>query len=115
MSFQPSRWVQPDRMEELFKALGSHWRIEILKIIAQKPCSLCDLSQILPIEKSTICRHIKVLKINHIINTTSEGAIKLISIEDQKILELLILAEQIVRQMKLFNVNNHGKERLNEI
>ena len=97
MSLRPSRWVQPDRMEELFKALGSHWRIEILKVIAQKPCSLCYLNQILPIEKSTICRHIKILKINHLINTASKGVTKLLTIEDQKIMELLILAEQIVR------------------
>jgi len=83
MSFQSSRRVQLDRVEELFKALGSHWRLEILKTIAQKPSSQCDLDHQFPIEKSTISRHVKVLSINHLVRMDPQGVIKLISIKDQ--------------------------------
>ena len=96
MSHQPSRRVQLDRMEELFKALSSHWRIEILKDISQNPSSQSDLNQLLPIEKSTICRHIKVLNINHLVKMNTKGVLKIISIENPKIMELLAIAEQII-------------------
>ncbi|HEY8542762.1 MAG TPA: metalloregulator ArsR/SmtB family transcription factor [Pseudothermotoga sp.] len=86
------------QVEEIFKALACKWRIEIIKQIAKQDLCMCDLEAANYIDKTTISRHIAILQNAGIIELRREGQKKRIILKDNRILELINLAEKIVEK-----------------
>jgi ArsR family transcriptional regulator len=84
------------RVEELFKVLSCRWRIAIVKIVAEQPLCQCEIERMLPIDKTNLSRHVKLLRMAGIIEEEIQGPAKRISLKDPRVLELLALAEAIV-------------------
>ncbi len=83
------------RVEELFKVLSCRWRIAIIKMVAERPLCQCEMERMLPIDKTNLSRHVKLLRMAGIIEEKVQGPAKRISLKDSRILELLALAEAI--------------------
>jgi len=65
MSEQNDSKISPDQMElaKFAKAMGHPVRIYVLELLSKQPCCYSgDLSEELPIAKSTLSQHLKELK-----------------------------------------------------
>lgn len=61
-------------LEVVIKALGSHTRLEILRFLASKPCSVHDIARALDIPPSTAALHINILERAGLIETNLQPA-----------------------------------------
>ncbi|HOJ89149.1 MAG TPA: metalloregulator ArsR/SmtB family transcription factor [Pseudothermotoga sp.] len=86
--------------EKLLKALACKWRIEIIKQIAEQDLCMCDLEATNHIDMTTISRHIAVLQNAGIVELKREGQRKRILLKDNRVLELINLAEDICKGLQ---------------
>ena len=87
-------------IDQIFKALSSPWRIEILKKIAQEPLCQCEFEKTMAIDKTTISRHVRELVLANLVEIEQRGVMKILHIKDERIMEIIELAEEIVRKEK---------------
>ena len=85
-------------VEELFKALSCKWRIEILKILENGEICQCEILKRLPIDPTTLSRHLKTLKYAGLLLERKEGKKKLLRLKNKDILKLIRMAEEIWRR-----------------
>ena len=86
-----------DKLVEFFKAIGCKNRIKIIKAIAERKMCLKRLTNTLDIDMSTISRHVKELVNAGILTEEKEGRRKLLTLTDERIMDILTLAEEIVK------------------
>ena len=82
-------------MEEIFKALSCKWRIEILKMLEKGEICQCEILKKLPIDASTLSRHLKILRYAGLILERKEGTRKLLRLKDERILKVVKMAEEM--------------------
>jgi ArsR family transcriptional regulator len=82
-------------VEDLFKALSCRWRIAIVKMVTREPLCQCEMEHLFPIDKTSLSRHVKALRIAGIVAEETQGQMKKIHLRDPRILELIALAEAI--------------------
>ncbi len=85
---------------KIFKALSSPWRIEILKRIAKEPLCQCEFEKTMAIDKTTISRHVRELVLANLVEIEQRGVMKILHIKDERIMEIITLAEDIVKNEK---------------
>ncbi|MBP9015650.1 MAG: winged helix-turn-helix transcriptional regulator [Candidatus Atribacteria bacterium] len=85
---------------KIFKALSSPWRIEILKRIAKEPLCQCEFEKTMAIDKTTISRHVRELVLANLVEIEQRGVMKILHIKDERIMEIIKLAEDIVKNEK---------------
>jgi len=85
---------------KIFKALSSPWRIEILKRIAKEPLCQCEFERTMAIDKTTISRHVRELVLANLVEIEQRGVMKILHIKDERIMEIIKLAEDIVKNEK---------------
>ncbi len=85
-------------VEELFKALSSKWRLKIIQMLEEREICQCEFLNFIPIDETTLSRHLSVLKRAGIVSERRKGRKKLLSIKNRKIYELLALAEKIWKE-----------------
>ncbi len=83
------------QIEDLLKALSCRWRIAIVKMVAQRPLCQCEIMGLLPIDKTNLSRHVKVLRMAGIIEDKVEGQTKRMYLKEPRALEIIALAEAI--------------------
>ena len=87
-------------IDRLFKALSSPWRIEIMKKIAKEPLCQCEFEKSMPIDKTTISRHVRELVLADLVEIEQRGVMKILHIKDERIMEIIELAEKITNKEK---------------
>ncbi len=85
---------------KIFKALSSPWRIEILKRLAKEPLCQCEFEKTMAIDKTTISRHVRELVLANLVEIEQRGVMKILHIKDERIMEIIKLAEDIVKNEK---------------
>jgi ArsR family transcriptional regulator len=84
----------------LFKALAHPARLVILKYLAEtKTCITGDLSDELPLGRTTVNQHLKELKNAGLIQGTTEGAKTCYCLDPGKIRELKKMAEKFINEI----------------
>ena len=94
-NFHRIRSIGGTYMEELFKALSCKWRIEILKMLEKGEICQCEILKKLPIDASTLSRHLKILRYAGLILERKEGTRKLLRLKDERILKVVKMAEEM--------------------
>lgn len=61
-----------EEQAKIFHALANPVRLYIINELSDKECCLCELTEKIPLDKSTISRHMKVLRDTGIIGTRKE-------------------------------------------
>ena len=85
-------------IDKIFKALSSPWRIEILKMISKEPLCQCEFEKSMAIDKTTISRHVRELVLVDLIEIEQKGVMKILHIKDERIMEIIELAENISKK-----------------
>lgn len=85
---------------KLFKALSCEWRIEIIRKLSEDDYCLCELEKEMPVDKTTLSRHVKVLVNAGLITQRRNGQRKDLFISDLKVLDLINMAERIVNELE---------------
>jgi len=85
---------------KLFKALSCEWRIEIIRKLSEDDNCLCELEKEMPVDKTTLSRHVKVLVNAGLITQRRNGQRKDLFISDLKVLDLINMAERIVNELE---------------
>lgn len=84
-------------VSDLFKALSSPWRIQILKKLHQKgTMCMCELEPAFPIDKTTLSRHIQLLVRCGLVREEKNGTRKELTLVDSKLMVLIEAAEHWV-------------------
>jgi DNA-binding transcriptional ArsR family regulator len=88
----------------IFKALGHPARLEILNIISRSnSCITGDLSDQLPLGRTTVNQHLKELKNLGILDWHSEGAKTFYCLNPQKSLQFQNIIQEYFNQLNLEN------------
>ena len=87
-------------IEKIFKALSCSHRIEILKILSEGEACQCEIAEKIPVDVTTLSRHIKILKDVGLISERREGTKKFLSLKSKKVLEVLRVAEELLKEVK---------------
>jgi ArsR family transcriptional regulator len=87
-----------DPREAVFNALARSKRIQILELLKEGEKSISDLLPILGIDQSAISRHLSILRNAGLIRGRKQGVNVYFSISDERVLKLLELATEIVRE-----------------
>lgn len=77
---------QQEKLVNMFKALGSPTRFEIVKFLVTHPgCITGDIVEYLPIAQATVSQHLKVLRDTGWISGTVEGTATSYCLDDDNI------------------------------
>jgi len=86
----------------LFKALAHPARLVILKYLAEtKTCITGDLSDELPLGRTTVNQHLKELKDAGLIEGTTEGVKTCYCLNLRKICELRMMTEKFINELNI--------------
>ena len=85
------------KLSDFFSALSCEWRIRIVEIVSKGEVCQCELSDFLPLDKTTLSRHLSVLKRVGIITERREGKSKILSLSDPRVLKIFDLAREMLR------------------
>ncbi len=81
---------------ELFKALGHPTRIQILELLAEKELCVCTIYEELEQSQPNISQHLSKLKNADIVESRKEGLQAYYTLKDERILEVMELAKEII-------------------
>lgn len=87
-------------------ALGDTTRMRLLYALADKPCNVTELTEMLALPQSTVSRHLGVLRHRKMVLTERQGTSVVYSLGTKKLIEVLdtlrvILREQIQDENQL--------------
>jgi ArsR family transcriptional regulator, arsenate/arsenite/antimonite-responsive transcriptional repressor len=86
----------------LFKALGHPARLAILKYLAEtKTCITGDLTDELPLGRTTINQHLRELKDTGLIQGTTEGVKTCYCLDHTRVSELRKMAEKFISEIDI--------------
>jgi len=84
-------------LSEFFKALSCEWRIRIIEMIGEGYVCQCEFAEKLPIDSTTLSRHLKVLKDSGILIERKEGRKKFYSLKNEEILTIIELTRKLLK------------------
>jgi len=85
------------KLSNFFKALACEWRIRIVEIVGEGEVGQAELVKKIPIDFTTLSRHLKVLKDSGILIERKEGKRKLYSVKDTRVLKIVKLPKDLLR------------------
>ncbi len=86
-------------ISDLFKALSSPWRVHIIKKLHQQgTMCMCELEPDVPIDKTTLSRHIQLLVRCGLIREEKSGTRKDLTLVDSELVDLIVAAENWVHK-----------------
>ena len=80
----------------IFKAMGHHTRIQIIKLLKEGEMCVCDILPNLDSEQSNTSQHLTILKNQGIVESRKEGAKVIYSIKNVEVYQMLEIAEAII-------------------
>jgi DNA-binding transcriptional ArsR family regulator len=83
--------------ERVCPALGDSTRMHLLYALADKPCNVAELTNLLALPQSTVSRHLGVLRHRHLVVTERRGTAVVYSLKSKKLVEVLDMLREILR------------------
>jgi len=87
-----------DPRSRLFMALASDQRLKILELLQQGEKSSADIIEALNLDPSVVSRHLMMLRNLGLVQARKEGVSMYFSIADERVLQLIELATQIIKE-----------------
>lgn len=84
--------------ERVCPALGDPTRMRLLYALAEKPCNVAELTDLLALPQSTVSRHLGVLRHRHLVHTERRGTAVVYSLKSKKLIEVLDTLREILRE-----------------
>lgn len=84
-----------EKQVRIFKALAHPIRLKIIKKLSAGELCVCKLNEDVNFSQSNLSQHLKILKEAGILNSRKEGMWTYYNIVDDKILQLLYIAEKL--------------------
>ena len=98
------RKIKEDLQSEVLSAISHPNRIKILKALHKKALCNCEMMPLLGLEQSNLSRHLKNMEKSGILVSWKEGLRVNYRIADDRIIELLDMAEKIaLKNLRQFN------------
>ncbi len=69
-------------------------------MIEKRPLCQCEIERELPIDKTTLSRHVKILKEAGLIAIESKGVMKILHLRDSRVMDILRTVEDISGRVK---------------
>lgn len=82
----------------IFKALAHPTRLQIVKILRDRPLCVCDILAQLDSEQSNTSQHLSVLKSQGIVESKKDGQMVIYRIRSQQIYQIIDIAESVILQ-----------------
>lgn len=82
----------------IFKALSHPTRLQIVRILKDRPLCVCDILTQLELEQSNTSQHLSVLKSQGIIESKKDGQMVIYRIRSQQIYQIIDIAESVILQ-----------------
>ncbi len=88
------------KADKVFRALGSPRRLEILKMIMREPLCQCEIERALPIDKTTLSRHVKTLREAGLIAVEHKGVMNILHLRDEQLIHIIRAVEDITDRVR---------------
>ena len=83
-------------ISNIFKALSHPTRLQIVKLLKEKPLCVCDILPQIESEQSNTSQHLSVLKNQGIVDSKKDGSMVIYRIKSPEVYEMLDIAESII-------------------
>lgn len=80
----------------IFKALSHPTRLQIVKLLKEKPLCVCDILPQIESEQSNTSQHLSVLKNQGIVDSKKDGLMVIYRIKSPEVYQMLDIAEGII-------------------
>ena len=84
----------PDDLDEVFTALASRHRREVVLLLAQRPAAIQEVAGRIGLSLPAIHRHVKVLEAAHVVRRTKVGRVNVLALERTALRRLQAWTEQ---------------------
>lgn len=84
-----------EKTNEVLRAIAHPVRIKIIKKLYENPACVCNLNKDIDYSQANISKHLKILKNANIVEYKKEGMFRYYKLTDEKIIEIIHLAEKI--------------------
>ncbi len=82
--------------KDIFSALTCEWRLKILDILREGEKCQCEIVKNIPLDPTTLSRHISVLKRAGILEERKMGRNKVLRVRDERIFQIIDLARGMI-------------------
>ena len=83
-------------ISNIFKALSHPTRLQIVRILKEKPLCVCDILPQLESEQSNTSQHLSVLKNQGILDSKKDGSMVIYRIKSPEVYQMIDIAESII-------------------
>ena len=83
-------------VSNIFKALAHPTRLQIVKLLKEKPLCVCEILPQLDSEQSNTSQHLSVLKNQGIVESRKDGLMVIYRIKDPEVFQMINIAEEII-------------------
>jgi ArsR family transcriptional regulator len=98
-------------ISNIFKALSHPTRLQIIKLLKDKPLCVCDILPQLESEQSNTSQHLSVLKNQGIVDSKKDGLMVIYRIKSPEVYQIIEIAENIIlRQIEETRTSLEKKE-----
>jgi len=80
----------------IFKALSHPTRLQIVRLLKEKPLCVCDILPQIESEQSNTSQHLSVLKAQGIVDSKKDGLMVIYRIKSPEVYEMIDIAENIL-------------------
>ncbi len=80
----------------IFKALAHPTRLQIIKILKERPLCVCDILPQIDSEQSNTSQHLSVLKNQGIVESKKDGLMVIYKIKSPGVFQMIEIAEEII-------------------
>ena len=87
-----------DMYVKIFKALGHHIRMKIVRTLQGGPLCVCVLNENVEFSQSNLSQHLKILKDAGILKSEKDGLRIIYSIKDDEVKNLIEIAGKIIKK-----------------
>lgn len=83
-------------ISNIFKALSHPTRLQIVRLLKEKPLCVCDILPQLESEQSNTSQHLSVLKNQGIVDSKKDGLMVIYRIKSPEVYQMIDIAEGII-------------------
>lgn len=83
-------------ISNVFKALSHPTRLQIVRLLKEKPLCVCEILPQIESEPSNTSQHLAVLKNQGIVDSKKDGMMVIYSIKSPEVYEMIDIAENII-------------------
>jgi len=83
-------------ISNIFKALSHPTRLQIVKLLQEKPLCVCEILPNLESEQSNTSQHLSVLKNQGIVESRKEGLMVIYKVKNPEVYQMIDIAEGII-------------------